>query len=72
MRASVGSNDLMSVQGDFQCAVSFQEDPAALLQHPEEVKKTARPWNVAQERHAQGDQTSQDIYIYPLAPRQWH
>ena len=62
MRASVRVNELISVQGNFERAVSFPEEPTALLQHPEEVQNTARPWNVAQERHAQGNQTSQDIY----------
>lgn len=47
-----------------ECAVSFQEEPAARLQPPEEVKNTARPWNLAQERQAQGNETSQD---WPLS-----
>ena len=47
-----------------ECAVSFQEEPAARLQPPEEVKNTARPWDLAQERQAQGNQTSQE---WPLS-----
>lgn len=58
--ASVRPSALISAQGNVECPVSFQEEPAARLQPPEEVKNPARPWNLAQESRAQGNQTSQD------------
>lgn len=39
--ASIRVNELISVFGNFSPAVSFQEEPAALLLQPEEVSKTA-------------------------------
>ena len=62
--ASVRASALISAQGNVECAVSFQEEPAARLQPPEKVKNPARPWNLALESPAQGNQTSQD---WPLS-----